>query len=278
MMRSLHNDVLISIRNEEQKAGMRYIHIIEESFQMTVFLKDLLGKVRKKVLKEGFKNETDEIFFFKKVKPNILGKLIYYNKIYRIETACPVNNGKIYLKYFNRELEDLKLKFKRQICSSDFYQYYRSGRTDRDCDYFILGNLKIHNGLNSFAFDIDPEFSTFYDYKVAQIIANELLHDYLLAKTETDIHSNFPGKLEELEWTESKNALIELIYALHVSGALSNGKGGIRKITRAFESFLNIQLGDLHHAFHRMKQRVGSRTMYLDKLKISLDNYMDKDL
>jgi hypothetical protein len=37
-------------------------------------------------------------------------------------------------------------------------------------------------------------------------------------------------------------------------------------------------LGDIHHAFHRMKVRSGSRTAFLDRLKTSLEEYMDKDI
>ncbi|MGS2741216.1 RteC domain-containing protein [Sinomicrobium sp. M5D2P17] len=36
--------------------------------------------------------------------------------------------------------------------NSDFYRYYRSGRTDRDETYFRLGNINFHDGLNSIIF------------------------------------------------------------------------------------------------------------------------------
>ena len=79
-------------------------------------------------------------------------------------------------------------------------------------------------------------------------------------------------------WTDTKNALIELIYALYTNGSLSDGKIGIRKISLALERMFQISLGDLHHSFHRMKYRAGSRTAFLDQLKSSLEEYMDKDL
>nr|WP_325641297.1 RteC domain-containing protein [Chitinophaga sp.] len=34
----------------------------------------------------------------------------------------------------------------------------------------------------------------------------------------------------------------------------------------------------MHYSFHRMKYRAGSRTSFLDQLKSSLEEYMDKDL
>lgn len=72
--------------------------------------------------------------------------------------------------------------------------------------------------------------------------------------------------------------MIELIYALHANGSLSYGKVGIRKISLTLEKLFQITLGDLHNSFHRMKYRAGSRTAFLDQLKSSLEEYMDKDL
>lgn len=59
-----------------------------------------------------------------------------------------------------------------------------------------------------------------------------------------------------------KNALIELIYALHANSSLSHGKIGIRKISLILEKLFQITLGDLHNSFHRMKTRAGSRTTF----------------
>lgn len=282
MIRSIYQNALFSIQNEEQKISLQTTNAIEESYHMTIFLRDLLSEVKKLVLQHQFINENEEIDFFKTIKPQILGKLIYYNKVYRIEISCPISNGKLYHKYFSNELEILKQEYKEHICNSDFYRYYRSGRTDRDHSYFRLGKINYHDGLNSIVFEIDSAFSTFFDYKIARIIANELLYFYLLTKINPDENSNMIFQKTEspkdIFWTDSKNALIELIYALYASGVITNGKIGIRKISLVFQILFHAELGDIHHAFHRMKTRAGSRTAFLDQLKISLEEYMDKDL
>ncbi|WP_418263677.1 RteC domain-containing protein [Flavobacterium faecale] len=281
MERSLDN-LLIEVKEYEKKVSGETDNIIEESYRITTYLRELLNSVKQKIVVEGFKDDTEEINFFKNIKPQILGKLIYYNKVFRIETSCPVNNGKMYHTFFSNELEDLKQEYNDHICNSDFYRYYRARRTDRDTEYFKLGKINYHNGLNSFVFEIDTSFSTYYDYKIARIIANELLYAYLLAKTHTDHKTEFmlqsPESTKEIFWTGSKNALIELIYALHASGVISHGKIGIRKISLAFHILFRIPLGDIHHAFHRMKDRAGSRTTFLDQLKLAMEEYMDKDL
>ncbi|CAD0000853.1 RteC domain-containing protein [Flavobacterium salmonis] len=281
MKDSLQN-IILEINKKEDKILSQNKRLIDEACEMTLYLQDLLFTVKKYVIEEGFKNDEEEIYFFHTIKPKILGKLIYYNKVYRIETGCPVNNGKIYHTYFTSRLHELKKEYAEHICNSDFYRYYRSGRSDKDEVYFRLGNINYHDGLNSFVFEIDSQFSTFYDYKVARIIANELLYNYLLTKINPeenpDVILQNSESTKDIFWTDSKNALIELVYALYASGAISHGKIGIRKISLLFQILFRVPLGDLHHAFHRMKTRTGSRTAFLDQLKLSLEEYMDKEL
>ncbi len=281
MRYSLQN-IILEIHIKEDKILSQNKRLIDEAYEMTLYLQDLLFTVKKYVIEEGFKNDEEEIYFFHTIKPKILGKLIYYNKIYRIETGCPVNNGKMYHTYFTSRLQELKKEYAEHICNSDFYRYYRSGRSDKDEVYFRLGNINYHDGLNSFVFEIDSQFSTFCDYKVARIIANELLYNYLLTKINPDENPDVilqnSESTKDVFWTDSKNALIELVYALYASGAISHGKIGIRKISLLFQILFRVPLGDLHHAFHRMKTRTGSRTAFLDHLKLSLEEYMDKEL
>ncbi len=281
MKYSLQN-IILDIHKKEDKVSSENKSLIDEAYEMMLYLQDLMLSVKKLITEKGFKFDADEINFFRNIKPQILGKLIYYNKVYRTETACPVSNGKMYHNYFSKQLTDLKREYIEYVCNSDFYRYYRSGRTDRDDSYFKRGNINYYDGLNSIVFEIDPSFSTFFDYKVSRIIANELLYSYLLTKINPDESldltlQNSEG-YKDIFWTDSKNALIELIYALHASGVISHGKIGIRKISLMFQILFRIPLNDLHHAFHRMKTRAGSRTAFLDQLKISLEEYMDKDL
>src|SRR5690606_29802847 len=127
---------------------------------------------------------------------------------------------------------------------------------------------------------VDRDFSTYYDYKVAQIKAYDLYQCYLTGKGNRIDHKDSTDSLDinedaEFSWTDSKNALIELIYALHISRSVSNGRVGIRKISQMFEDIFEVSLGDVHHAFYQMKFRAGQRARYLHFLKHSLEQYMD---
>lgn len=274
--------ILAQIHYQEEKLASQTLQPVDEAFQMTLFLNEMLCSVKSKVLLENFADEHREIEFFKIIKPQILGKLIYYNKVFRIETTCPVSNGKIHQSYYENLLKSLKLEYRESICNEDFYRYYRAGRTDRDQTYFRLGKINYHDGLKSGVFEIDLSFSTYYDNKIAHIIANEMLYSYMLTKINPEVNPDMilinGDANKDISWTNSQNALIELIYALYASSSIAYGKIGIRKLALIFQVLFRTPLNDIHHSFHRMKTRAGSRTAFLDQLKISLEEYMDKDL
>ena len=52
---------------------------------MVQFLKDLLKEAKEEVQQRGFANQAEEIHFFRKVQPQIVSRLIFYNEIYQIE-------------------------------------------------------------------------------------------------------------------------------------------------------------------------------------------------
>lgn len=282
MAKCNYEEVLERIEKEENALITSIHSIIEESYRMVSFLKDLLNELKECVMLKGFPDSELEIEFFKRIKPEILGKLIYYNKVYRIETTRPSGNGHLFYTYFEKQLKLLKAEYKDSISNEAFYRYYRSGRTDKDGIYFRLGNIDYYDGLNSNVFEIDTNFSTYYDNKIAHIIANELLYTYILTKinpTEDPDSILVNGEhSKDISWTNSQNALIELIYALHVSSSIASGNIGIRKLALIFQVLFRTPLKDIHHAFHRMKTRSGSKTLFLDQLKKSLEEYMEKDL
>ena len=121
-------NIVAEIKKQELKLSAEASSLIDEAYKMTIYLQNLLKTVKEDIIKEGFANKEEEILFFKQIKPNILGKLIYYNKVYRIETACPADNGSINHNYYMLQLRKLTKEYKEPIGNSAFYRYYRSGR------------------------------------------------------------------------------------------------------------------------------------------------------
>lgn len=233
----------------------------------------ILGKIselKKYVLKKGFKSQKEEINFFKRIKPVFVAKLIYYNSIYKIETKRPNGNGKPLKKYYNAELSKIKRYFDSNL---EFYKYYRTSSTYLDHKYFVRGQHDIKLSLDTFYFEADHSFSTSHDYKVAKIIANDLIQVYLEDQLH---HNNQRTESPVLNWTASKVALIELIYALHEQGVFDNGNIDIKVIAKAFEDMFNINLGDFYHTYLELRSRKLNRTKFIDALRDGLLKKMDE--
>lgn len=276
---AFYRKILSDISTREQELSISAGNAIDHAGVMITFLHDILCALKEHLNEAPFTDSKDEIGFFREVKPQVMGKLIFYNDVYRIETTCPVQGGKMYRKYFSGQLKLLKQN-KAGHPDMDFYRYYRSGRRDKDTEFFQRNKLHFINGLDIFYFEMDPHFSTYYDHLVARILAHDLLYAFLLSRVDPD-NPNQTGLTdlpEDLCWTGTKNALIELIYALYISGVISHGKIGVRKVGLIFQGLFKTPLGDIHHAFHRMKDRAGRRTLFIDQLKDSLEHYMDKSL
>jgi len=228
-----------------------------------------LQKVKTIVLKTGFKSEDEEILFFKETKPLFTSKRIYHNSIYRIETKKPSGSTRILKKYYNNELEKLKRYFDDNL---DFYKYYRTKSTYLDYKYFVRGSFDVKQSLDNFYYEADLNFTTSHDFKVAKILANDLLQLYLEDQMilldnknqKNHIHQNSPTRLT---WTSSKVALIELLYALQTEGVFNNGTADLKEIVENFEKIFNIDLGQFHRVFLEIRIRKSSQTKFLDSLK-----------
>lgn len=232
-----------------------------------------LSEVKAYVLKNGFKNIDEEIHFFKNQKPVIISKLVYYNAIYKIETKKPYGGKEVMEAYLNKQLSKLKRFFDKNMA---FYSYYRTDSDYLDHTYFVRGKHNIKLSLDTVYFETDHNFSTSHDYKVAKIIANDLIRDYLEDQLNNIGNDGKLPTLQKLNWTDSKTALAELIYAIQSQGVFNNGNIDIKAIVRVFERTFNVDLGDFYHTFLELKSRKKNRTKFLDSLKESVIRKMDK--
>lgn len=233
---------------------------------------ECLSELKEYVLKRGFKNTDEEIRFFKYQKPVIVAKLIYYNAIYKIETKKPYG-AKPIRKYLKKELKKLKRFFDNNL---DFYKYYRSNNSFLDEKYFVRGNHDIKLWLDTYYFQSDQSFSTSHDYKVAKIIANDLIQVYIEDQLYNKFQKNKSKAQKKLKWTGSKVALIELIYALHYQNVFDNGNNDIREVAQYFESAFGIDLGNFYQTYLELRNRKMNPTKFLDALREELIKKMDE--
>lgn len=65
------------------------ISMINKSLEASGILTEAFNQLKEFILSYDFKNEEEEIFFFKEAKPRLCSRLIYYHKIYNIEMNRP---------------------------------------------------------------------------------------------------------------------------------------------------------------------------------------------
>ena len=183
------------------------LNILKKSLEASLVLGDAFQRMRDFVATYTFKNEAEEIRFFKEIKPRLFYRLLYYRKVYNIEMNRPVGIES-QRAYLNDELAAINRYNNKR---SDFIHYYRSGLTHLDSLYYLRGRVDTALYLESFHYERDPKFSTNADFKVAKLLANELLSVYLKGELEVleyiKPHISDADSLPvvRLTWQDSKN-------------------------------------------------------------------------
>lgn len=62
------NKILSEIQRQEDMLSSQMMQTADEAYQMTLFLKEMLFTIKMKVLQTGFKDERQEINFFKNIR------------------------------------------------------------------------------------------------------------------------------------------------------------------------------------------------------------------
>ena len=280
-MKELANNILAQIEVDISEIDLYGYNIIDVSLSIVHRLQTALNDLRMKIQTYIFPTKEDEILFFKTQKPEILGRLLFFYKIYKIETQCPNGSDEVIRNYINRELDNLTYFFNRNL---DFYQYYRSHSTVYDEYYFVRGKADLRLCTDSAQFDKDPNFSTGYDYTVAKILANEMLRIYLNQRLQLLEKKQLTNDIKislsdfKLKWTGTKSEAIEWGYGLFAAKTLNYGNATIKEVMAFVETAFDIELGDYYRTYLSLKNRKKDRTAFFTFIMEQLQKRMDDDL
>lgn len=274
-MNEFYNEIILKVNGAISDLENTYDYSLDDLELVIELIFQNLSKMKEHILKNGFKDKDSEVYFFKHQKPILVSKLIYFNAIYKIETKRPFGTKQVVKDYINKELEKLKRFYDNNL---DLYKYYRTNSSHLDHKYFVRGKPEIKLGLDTFYFEVDHNISTSHDYKVAKIMATDLIQIYLESQLKIADKSYLKNKSSRLnlKWTGSKTDLIEMIYAFYHQGVFENGNADIKLIAQVFETTFNINLGDYYHTFMELKYRKTSRTKFIDNLRETLIKKMDE--
>ncbi|MDD3039503.1 RteC domain-containing protein [Bacteroides sp.] len=275
-MREYIDNILQEIESEINSFDLYGYDIISNSLKMIDIIQKHIDQLRERVIVYEFGSQEEEIIFFKELKPQILSKQLYFNKIYCIESKFPTGSNEAAKKYLNDQLHSLEYYFNRHL---DFHQYYRSGSTVYDKYYFVRGDVDPKLCTDSSRFNSDLKFSTVYDFKVAKIIANEMLRIYLNRRLKMieDPALFTETKKGRRTWTGQKNALIELGYSLYASGDIDHGNIDVKEIMDTLGEAFNVDLGEYYRTYIALRSRKKDQTAYLNSLIEKLKKKMDED-
>lgn len=269
------------MENKLAKISIENQDVIAESEKAVEIITNSIGELKNYVVENHFKSRQEEIIFFKELKPQIFSRYIYYSTIYNIEILKPQGHNSILRGYFIKEFKQIKKHFNSNI---DFYKYYRSGSSQFDELYFTRKKFDFKLNSCKHYLDTDLRFSTSHDTKVAQIMANNLLENYLkeqiadIGRQENNqITSKNTNNKSILQWTGTKTDAVEFIYGLIECGAINHGFVNIKDAVHHFGIFLNIEINDYSGLFSDIKSRKSNQTSFSDKMKNSLINRIDSD-
>lgn len=251
------------------------VSMITKSLEASHVLAEAFRQLKEFILSYSFREEEEEIYFFKETKPRFCSHLIYYRKIYNIEMNRPAGIDK-QQEYLNARLNDINDYNGKRL---DFIRYYRSGSSHLDALYFLRGKRDMEQYLETFYYELDPDFSTNCDFKVAKILANDMLQAYLMQQIEF-LHErgmrtgNFGFPVTKKTWKGSKAELQELIYAF--DSAVSFGDVPLTQLYDYIQVVFNIRLdSNFSRAFSDLRIR-NTPAPFLDKLKDALLRRMNR--
>lgn len=274
-------EFVINLKHEIEKkiqtADLSGENILANIRDIICHLQHSLTELRIFIANYEFKNEQEEITFFKELKPHIYGQLLYFVRLYKIEERRPRTNKVAENVYITNELRAIDEAFTNSL---GFYKYYRSGATSSDRSYFLRKEYDWALDKDPLSFEKDSRFSTSYDYEVANIIANDLLKVYLTSQLKISgdelclsLFSIISKK--QMQWTDTKVSLIELIYSIHACKSVNHGTVDLKDLIMCFEILFNIKMGDCYRTFIEIRERKKSRTQYIDQMKKALIEKMD---
>lgn len=276
-MENFVKDIKLNIDIEIQRIEQLQIDTLDKIKQKVGFIQSSLTLLKQKTSEYQFENPQEEVLFFKVWKPQVFSLLMFHVHLYRIEKHRTGQSPATQLKYLKVEYENLK----RKTFDNGFYNYYQTRQTALDNLYFRRGHYDIYSDAQCDFLNKDASFSTMHDSSVAEILADEHLQQYLSDEIELlseKLHFKLASIIEEqrLQWTESKVALVELIYALYASKCLNNGNSNLKDIAFCCEILFNIEIGDFYRIFLEIRNRKKNRTLFLDKLKEKIIKMMDE--
>lgn len=258
----------VEFQNEIQDIEQTFLSKNAAYIEIIHYCREILEKYRIDIYVNDFPDTSLEILFFKKQKQLPLTHLIYYSNLYSFANQLPKGGKKFQENFIECKINRINKFFTK---NSEFASYMELDLTCMDELYFTRKNNLPTGGKNN-PYYRDPKYSTSHDLILGELYGNKLYLKFLQQQLDT-INDPFTINLhatKRLEWTETKAALIELIYALYEQKAFNGGRADLKDIAEFFQKVYDFDSGDIYRTFSEIKSRKKSQTQFLDELSLKL--------
>ncbi|MCB7480303.1 RteC domain-containing protein [Christiangramia sediminis] len=257
------------------------IHEIEQTFlnkntayfEVINYCRKVLEIYRKEIYLKDFPDTPSEIQFFREQKTIPLTYQIYYENLLSIELEISSIGESLRSKFIRKKIQKINSFLSAH---KNFLQYIALDQEYLDEIYFTRKYFSKDHIANYNQYERDPLFSSSHDLLLSELNARNFLLEYLNKlsqdKQTSSIAFEEPVKIN---WTSSKVALTELIYALHLSGSVNNGNSTLKELMVIFETLTGLDLGDYPHTFSRLRGR-SEPLKFIDKMRNSMLEYMEE--
>lgn len=137
-------------------------------------------KLKEMVKSKKFNNDTDEVDFFRNVKPQFTCHIEYYSILYEALQFAP-GDEKAALCFWEEEYK----RFSR-FCSRNetFVSYYENGDKYGDSIYFLRENKQPGSVVTTIPYDADAELCASHDRVLRSYLAHKKYNEYVKMRLE----------------------------------------------------------------------------------------------
>ncbi|TKC04332.1 RteC domain-containing protein [Pedobacter frigoris] len=274
MMDEKMNGLLVSL--EKELEGFALLSPLERMRSEIASVKRVLVQVYGLFDVSGFSRRSEEIGFFKVIKPRFYSLLILAMERYWMELERPIGVGADLSSFYDRQLDHIARFFRQH---EFFYQYYRLGGVELDEQYFVKDTIASVL-VNSDVPELDPSYATIGDYLFSKFMALERLREEILLEMQgggsSPVVSVKSKKGRELRWTGDASNLIEILYGVFETKQFNDGEVDIADLVDVFERVFRVNLSNYFQRFAKIKQRkLVSKTKFLDEMVVAVAKRID---
>ena len=245
-----------------QKCAQCYNAAIRTFFEVIDYVKD-----------HPFKDRQQEIYFLKYSCPFFIGEIIYHNQLsILLQNQQGIDSPKKFKGYCKQQKRTIQRWFDTY---HKLISYHGSGLTNLDEEYVLSSLSTFQLPIDDSCIILNRNFITDYSIIIGRSIAffrlrQRLTSDYKSLKIVPFYPEVIPTREneEEMSWTETKVAAVELINALVSHKCINNGNCSIKQVVSHFESCFNMKIGNYYDIFSEIKARKNP-TLFIDKMKTS---------